>query len=55
MSGSEPVVVDKREGKCGFMKKGKNKRFIIISILVIILDCTIDILVLNALKNRMDN
>lgn len=37
------------------MKKEKNKWFIVISIITIILDCVIDILVLKMISNRSED
>ncbi len=37
------------------MKKGKNKVYIVISIITIILDCAIDILLLKMIRNRNED
>lgn len=37
------------------MKKEKNKWFIVISVITIILDCAIDILVLKMISNRSED
>lgn len=37
------------------MKKEKNKWFIVISVITIILDCAIDILVLKMISNRNED